>query len=180
MNEPANRAKPGVDPAALAKARKFLEEHDVQFVLAQFVDIHGVAKSKAVPVAHLEDILTTGAGFAGGGVWGLGIKPHEAEYLMVGDIGTLTLMPWAPGYARVMGTGMCGGRVHPLDSRNVLKLQADKLARRGLTLNAGLEPEFFLFKRTPDGGFAPFDETDTLAKAAYDYRGMSRVRTWSA
>src|SRR4051812_31323347 len=75
-----------LDPEALARAEKFLADNHVEFVLAQFVDIHGVAKTKAVPVSHFKDILTTGAGFAGGGVWGLGIKPHEAEYILIGDV----------------------------------------------------------------------------------------------
>jgi len=41
--------------------------------LAQFVDIHGVAKVKSVPAAHLETILNEGAGFAGGAICGMGI-----------------------------------------------------------------------------------------------------------
>ena len=30
------------------EAKTFIQEHDIQFVLAQFVDIHGVAKTKSV------------------------------------------------------------------------------------------------------------------------------------
>ena len=56
-------------------ARQFLEEHDIKFVLAQFVDIHGVAKTKAVPAAFLMDVVNEGAGFAGFAVWGLGQEP---------------------------------------------------------------------------------------------------------
>lgn len=159
----------------LTKAKAFLERHSVNYVLAQFIDIHGVAKSKAVPVSHLEDILTTGAGFAGGGVFGLGLQPHEGEYIVVGDLSTLTLLPWAPGFARVMGTGTVNGKPHPLDPRNVLAAQVARLAERGWTLNAGMEPEFSLFRRKPDGGFAPMDETDDLQKPAYDYRGIARA-----
>jgi len=159
----------------IKEARAFLERHSVNYVLAQFIDIHGVAKSKAVPVSHLEDILTTGAGFAGGGVFGLGLQPHEGEYIVVGDLSTLTLLPWAPGFARVMGTGTVNGKPHPLDPRNVLAAQVARLAERGWTLNAGMEPEFSLFRRQPDGGFAPMDETDNLQKPAYDYRGIARA-----
>ena len=54
------------------QAKSFLEENQVKFVLAQFVDIHGVAKTKLVPVSHFEDILNDGAGFAGFAVWGPG------------------------------------------------------------------------------------------------------------
>ncbi len=50
---------------------QFLEAHQVKFVLAQFVDMHGTAKTKAVPASHFEDILCPGAGFSGFAVWGL-------------------------------------------------------------------------------------------------------------
>ena len=65
------------------QAKSFLEENQVKFVLAQFVDIHGVAKTKSVPVSHFEDILNDGAGFAGFAVWGLGQEPHEAAVALV-------------------------------------------------------------------------------------------------
>ena len=35
------------------QAKKFLKDNDIRFILAQFVDIHGSAKAKAVPVEHL-------------------------------------------------------------------------------------------------------------------------------
>ena len=41
----------------VAGAKEFLHKHDVRFVLAQFVDLHGVAKTKAVPVEHFEDVV---------------------------------------------------------------------------------------------------------------------------
>ena len=72
----------------LAEAKKFLARHQVKSVLAQFVDIHGTAKAKAVPAAHFEDILNAGAGFAGFAVWGLGIEPHGPDYMAVGELGT--------------------------------------------------------------------------------------------
>lgn len=68
--------------------REYLGANDIRYVLAQFVDIHGVAKSKAVPTEHVEDLLVTGAGFAGGGVWGLGLQPHQAEYMVVCELDT--------------------------------------------------------------------------------------------
>jgi glutamine synthetase len=50
---------------SLAEAQKFLKDNNVKYILAQFVDIHGVAKVKSVPASHLEDILKNGAGFCG-------------------------------------------------------------------------------------------------------------------
>lgn len=173
---PGQLAPPG--GMTLEAAQQYLAQNHVRFVLAQFVDIHGVAKSKAVPVDHLEDILTDGVGFAGGGVFGLRLDPHEPEYIVVGDLSTLTLVPWAPGYARMMGTGTVAGRPHPIDTRNILKQQLASLAERGWTLMTGIEPEFSLLQRTEDGSIAPFDQTDCLQKPAYDYKGLSRVRVF--
>jgi len=162
----------------VAGAKQFLAQNHIRYVLAQFADIYGVAKSKAVPVEHFEDVLTDGVGFAGGGVFGMRLAPHEPEYMVIGDISTLTLVPWAPGYARLMGTGTVNGNPHPIDTRNILKAQIARLAERDWTLLTGIEPEFSLLQRNSDGSIAPFDNTDGLQKPAYDYRGLSRVRTF--
>lgn len=159
-------------------AQAFLEKHNVAYVLAQFVDIHGVAKSKAVPASHLEDVISDGAGFAGAGAWGLGLKPHESEYMVGCDLSTLTITPWRPNTAAMMGVGLVDGQWHEYDTRNILRTQLVRLAERGWTLNTGLEPEFILYKKSDDGELIPFDSTDTLSKAAYDYRGLSRGRAF--
>jgi glutamine synthetase len=38
----------------LQEAKSFLEQNDVRYVLVQFVKIHGVSTTKAVPVEHFE------------------------------------------------------------------------------------------------------------------------------
>src|SRR5918996_5321448 len=45
--------------------RAELDERGVEFVFAQFVDMHGKPNAKLVPVAHLDGLLAEGAGFAG-------------------------------------------------------------------------------------------------------------------
>jgi len=160
----------------IEQAKKFLADKQVNYVLAQFVDIHGVAKTKAVPVSHFEDILTGGAGFAGFAVWGLGMGPHDADYMAVGDLDTLSLVPWQPGYARIVCDGRVRGEPYPYDTREVLRRQAEAAKARGWTVNVGIEPEFMILKRGPDGALAPADEGDTLDKPCYDYKGLSRNR----
>jgi glutamine synthetase len=162
----------------LAEAKKFLADNGVKYVLAQFVDIHGTAKAKSVPVDHFEEILTTGAGFAGFAIWGMGIDPHGPDYMAVGDLDTLSLVPWQPGYARIV----CDGHVHKkpwdIDARVVLKKQLKRLEAKGLTFYTGLEPEFSLLKKTANGQIVPCDDTDALAKPCYDYKGLSRARAF--
>jgi glutamine synthetase len=158
----------------LSEAQAFLEANQVKFILAQFVDIHGSAKTKAVPASHFEDILTTGAGFAGFAVWGFGMNPSSHDYLAVGDLSTLSLVPWMPGFARIVCNGHVDGQPYPYDARVILLNQLEKLKVQGLTLYTGLEPEFALLKKDESGRLHPFDATDTLDKPCYDYKGLSR------
>jgi glutamine synthetase len=158
----------------LVEAKAFFETHQIKFVLAQFVDIHGAAKTKAVPVNHFEDILKQGAGFAGFAIWGLGIEPHGPDYMAVGDIDTLSLVPWQPGFARIVCNGHVNKQPYKFDSRVVLLKQIERLKQHGWILNTGLEPEFSLLKRDEQGAIHPYDDTDTLAKPCYDYKSLTR------
>ena len=158
------------------EAKGFLEENDVRFVLAQFVDLHGVAKTKAVPVNHFEDILSDGAGFAGFAVWGLGQEPHDPDFMAVGDLTTLSLVPWQPGFARIVCDGRVKGERWPFDTRYLLSQQLQRMEERGWVFNTGLEPEFMLLVRDENGGVRPADPTDNLDKPCYDYKGLSRSR----
>ena len=158
----------------LAEGQKFLKDNNVKYILAQFVDIHGSAKVKSVPAAHLNDILTAGAGFAGGAIWGMGIAPNGPDYMAVGELSTLALIPWQPGYARIICDGHVNGKPYEYDSRVVLKKQVARLAEKGWTLYTGLEPEFSLLKKDEFGRVHPVDDTDTLQKPCYDYKGITR------
>ena len=159
---------------SLAEAKQFIKEHQIKYILAQFVDIHGAAKVKSVPAAHLEDVLTAGAGFAGGAIWGTGIAPNGPDYMAVGDLPTLSLIPWQPGYARLVCDGHVNGEPYEYDARVVLKKQLAKMADKGWTFYTGLEPEFSLLKKNANGDITPFDETDLLQKPCYDYKGITR------
>jgi glutamine synthetase len=155
-------------------AKKYLKDNKVKYILAQFVDIHGAAKAKAVPVEHLDMILNEGAGFAGFALWGFGMGPHGPDYMAVGDPSTLSVIPWMPGFARMACYGHVNGTPYQYCSRVVLKRQLDALAKRGLTMYTGIEPEFMLLKRTGDGSLVPADDTDLLEKPCYDYKGLAR------
>ncbi len=162
----------------LAAAQRYLTAQGVGYVLAQFVDIHGVAKAKSVPVAHLGSVLSDGAGFAGFAIWGVGIEPHGPDFMAVGDLGTLSLVPWQPGLARIVCEGHVNGEPWAYDSRVTLRQQIERLSARGWTLYTGLEPEFSLLRRSATGQIQPCDASDTLAKPCYDYKGLSRTRVF--
>jgi glutamine synthetase len=152
-----------------------LRAEGIRYVLAQFVDIHGAAKAKSVPVEHLGMVLNDGAGFAGFALWGFGTGPHGPDYMAVGDAATIKPLPWMPGHARIVCNGTVKGAPWPYCSRVVLKRQLGKLAKEGLTLYTGIEPEFMLLSRDADGRLKPHDASDALEKPCYDYKGLSRA-----
>jgi glutamine synthetase len=158
-----------------AQAKKWFDEHQTRYVLAQFVDIHGAAKAKAVPVEHYEMVVGDGAGFAGFAVWGLGMGPHGPDFMGVGDPDTICDVPWMPGFARIACDGHVRGEPYSYCSRVTLKRALQRFADRGYTLYTGIEPEFMLLRRTEQGQLAPFDPTDGSDKPCYDYKGLARV-----
>lgn len=160
------------------EAKEFLAINHAKYVLAQFVDIHGAAKAKSIPVDHFDDILTEGAGFAGFAIGGMGIAPNGPDYMAIGDLDTLSMVPWQPGYARIVCDGHVRGKPWAIDARVTLKKQIEVLKARGLVFYTGLEPEFSLLLRNANGQITPCDQSDTLAKPCYDYKGLSRSRAF--
>ena len=156
--------------------RRQMENDNIEFILVQFVDIHGAAKVKMVPVTYFDDVIDEGAGFAGGAVWGLGQGPHSHDMLARIDLATYTPLPWKPGVARFASDLYVDGEPHLHCSRLNLKRVVSVLRESGYVFNVGIEPEHFLVVRTAQG-IEVFDPAnmDTLDKACYDFKGISGV-----
>lgn len=152
-----------------------LKAAGVHTLLAQFTDIHGVAKGKLVPLGHLDDLLTDGAGFSGPSIWGTGLPRTGArsEYWARGSASTAMPLPWMPGVARIVCDGFVAGDPFEACPRQALKRQVARLAEHGWHLRTGIEPEFFLLKR--DGSrWVPADDRDRLDKPSYDLKSLAR------
>ncbi len=159
---------------SVAGHQAILGRQHIQFVFAQFTDIHGVAKGKLIPLKHLDDIVYPGAGFSGPSIWGTGLPRTGArsEYYGRADLTTLQAMPWLPGYARVVLDGHVAGKPFEVCPRQILRKQVARLTARGWTLNAGLEPEFFLLQ-DKNGQMSP-EAGDALEKPSYDTKSLLR------
>ena len=159
------------------EAKKYLQDQQIKYILAQFVDIHGTAKAKAVPSEHLEMILNDGAGFAGFAVWGFGMGPHGPDLMGRGDLDTLVKTDWMPGFARIVCDCHVNGEPYEYDSRVVLKRAIKRLEdETGYQMQTGLEPEFFLIKKDDQGRISPALDEDNLDKPCYDYKGLDGIR----
>jgi len=161
----------------MKELRDTLSSHGVHTLIAQFTDIHGVAKGKFVPLAHLDGLLQEGVGFAGPSIWGTGLPRTgpRSEYYGRGDASTARALPWMPGYARIVCDGFVAGEPFDACPRQVLRRQVARLAELGWTMHTGIEPEFFLLRRTASG-VAAADADDALDKPSYDLKTLPRQR----
>ncbi len=157
--------------------RERLAAKGVHTLIAQFTDIHGVARGKFVPLAHLDDLLTDGAGFSGRSIAGSGLPrcgPRSA-YWGRGAASTATALPWLPGYARIVCDGFVDGEAFDACPRQVLRRQVARLAAKGWHLRTGIEPEFFLLKQQA-GRWQPADDADRNEQPGYDLKALPRQR----
>ncbi len=160
--------------AELTRLEHRMQDDGIAFLLIQFVDIHGSAKVKLVPASTLKSVAATGAGFAGGAVWGMGQGPHSHDLFARPDLSTYTPLPYETGVARFASDLHVDDQPHPYCPRVALKRVLEEARRRGYVFNAGIEPEFFLVVKNPDGSIQGWDpyNVDDLAKPCYDFKGI--------
>ena len=91
---------PLVAPQSADEVRKLARDGEIEFLFAQFVDMHGKPNAKLVPAHHLDDLLSDGAGFAGFAAGDIGQGPHDPDLIAVPDVRSYTPLPWKPGVAR--------------------------------------------------------------------------------
>jgi glutamine synthetase len=154
-----------------------LQKEAIDYLLVQFVDIHGAPKVKMVPRDCLDAVTDSGAGFAGGAVWGMGQNASSHDMMARVDLASYTPLPWKAGLARFASDLYVDGQPFPYCPRVNLKRVLHEVRAAGYLFNVGVEPEHFLVRRTADGGIAPWDPAgvDTLAKPCYDFKGMAAV-----
>jgi glutamine synthetase len=152
-----------------------LQKDGVDYLLVQFVDLHGSAKVKIVPRERLDAVADSGAGFAGGAVWGMGQNAAAHDMMARIDLATYTLAPWRSGLARFAADLYVDGQPFAFCPRVNLKRVLAELRAASYVFNVGVEPEHFLVAHTVEGRIEPWDpaQVDTLAKPCYDFKGMS-------
>src|SRR5690606_16449224 len=132
--------------------RDELIERGVKFVFGFYVDIHGVPKSKCVPVESLPSMAKGSELYTVGALEGMGdLGPHEDECAGIPDLDRLVVLPWKPEVAVVPASLHLHGELYPQESRNFLLRQVNEAADLGFVANVGIEPEFYVVRETADG-----------------------------
>jgi glutamine synthetase len=166
--------EPLVAPQSADRVRELVREGEIEFLFAQFVDMHGKPNAKLVPAHHLDDLLADGAGFAGFAAGDIGQGPHDPDLIAMPDVRSYTPLPWRPGVARFACDVTVEGEEWPYCPRTILRHQLQRAAALGYEFRIGAELEYFLVRRREDGTIEVADALDTLDQPCYDMRGLTR------
>lgn len=157
----------GSQPRETAKS---LMAKGVEYCMPFYVDVHGIPKTKTVPVNHFDRMMRGSELFTGAALDGLGQGPHDDELAVLPDPNCVVQLPWRPEVALIPGQLIYHEKPYEMCSRTALAKQIERAAKLGLTFNLGIECETYIVRldEYAQNGFAPNDQRDTLAKAAYD------------
>lgn len=164
----------GAAPRTADDVSALVAEQGVEYLFAQFVDMHGKPSAKLVPAAHLDGLLSEGAGFAGFAAGDIGQRPHDPDLMAIPDPASYTPLPWRPRVARLACDVTVEGEPWPYCPRTILRNQMARARELGYELKIGAELEYFLLRRREDGSLAIADELDTQGQPCYDMRALTR------
>ncbi|MEM8697993.1 MAG: type III glutamate--ammonia ligase, partial [Pseudomonadota bacterium] len=174
------------DPIAAMQTR--LEGAGIRHCIASYVDMHGVSKSKFVPLSHLPQMMAGSEMFTGAALDGVPQEIHDEEVACMPDAASCTILPWRKEVALFHSDLWCEGKPFEPCSRNILNRQMARAEAMGYRMNLGMEAEFFVF-RSPGGqdreaqgweGSAPQPVSwlDHLEKPAYDTTRLLHNFDW--
>src|SRR5947209_4953974 len=137
-NTPRSILAPGAPTVTRTALKTQLQSDAIEYILVQFVDIHGAPKVKMVPTESLDDVADTGAGFAGGAVWGMGQNASSHDMMARIDLSSYTPLHWKPGFARFASDLFVDSVPHAFCPRVNLKRMLSELRAAGYVFNVGV------------------------------------------
>ncbi len=142
--------------------RDELSAQGVQYVFGAYVDVHGVPKSKCVPIGHLQSMAGGSELYTVGALEGMGeLGPNEDECVSIPDLDRITVLPWDRRFAVAPANLFFHGDPYSHDSRHILKEQVRAAAAMGFRFNMGVEPELYVLRDDGDG-YRPFVAEDSV------------------
>ena len=136
----------------IATVTRLLRAAGVRWIRIEMADTHGIARSKSVPLSKFPAYAAKGVNFYGGMLlqdasgWDIPLEEElpPPDYLLKPDLDTLTLLPYAPGEARVIGDLYRDGAPAPEDPRVVCRRIVERFQERGWIPRSAFEYEFYL------------------------------------
>jgi len=151
----------------IAELKNELMDQGVTTCIASYVDMHGVSKSKLVPIGHFDQMMAGSEMFTGAALDGVPQEINDEEVACMPDPASAAVLPWKPEVAHFSSDLWCEGAPFEACSRNILNRQITKATEMGFSMNLGMEAEFFVFAEG-DGTPSPVSTLPHLEKPAYD------------
>jgi glutamine synthetase len=157
-----------------------VEQDQLRFLWVSYHDYGGRASSKTIPPASMKSAIGSGVVFAKAN---LNMDAHDhqvAGATLLADSGDMLAVPDPRSYTRLPrydGTALTHAWLREPDGspwagcpRTQLDSVVARLAAKGYSVQAALEPEFTLFTRGADGSLSPINQSkmfsqDGLARA---------------
>ena len=158
------------DLAKVAELKAELTGAGVQYILAAFVDVFGVPKAKCVPIAKFDELCDGGELYTVGAVEGMGlVGPQEDECQTVPDLSAAVVCPWDNRFAWIPSDCWYHGKPYGGDARVLLQQVQAKAKAMGYAFSLGIEPEFYVLRKTPDSKLVPLAQSPFKGpNACYD------------
>ena len=141
------------DPKRVAREKKKLEEAGVKYIFSCWIDMHGIPKTKPVPMSDFE-LLCMGKGpqFAVHSVSFVpDLGPADSDQISLPDLDSLVICPWDRTIAWVFADLWWEGKPYNLCPRQTLKRAVRDAAEQGYAMYAGIEPEFIVMTWDENG-----------------------------
>jgi len=144
------------NPETAAEVLEAIDAEDVDFLRLQFTDILGTVKNVSIPAEQAEKAFEEGIYFDGSSIDGF-VRIQESDMRLEPDPATFAVLPWRDSDQVRTARLICDVQDTITDApfsgdpRRVLKNAIDRANDLGYTVNAGPEPEFFLFREDEDG-----------------------------
>ena len=80
----------------ISKTKRILEEAGVKYVLSSWIDLHGIPKTKPVPMSDFEELcIGKGPQFAAHSVSFVPeLTPADSDQIMLPDLNSVYICPW--------------------------------------------------------------------------------------
>ena len=119
---------------AMNQLKSTLEQQGVRYCLPSYVDIHGVSKSKFVPIAHFDRMMSGSELCTGAALDGVPQDVSDEEVSSHPDPESLIVLPWRKDVAWFASDLWCEGKPFEPCSRNIFKSVLAQAADMGYCL----------------------------------------------
>ena len=148
----------------IPSVHKKLKNAGVKYVLSSWIDLHGIPKSKPVPMSDFE-LLCLGKGpqFAVHSISFVPeLTPADSDQVMLPDLDSVYICPWDTSTAIIFADLFWEDKPYNVCPRQALKRNMQKAQDAGYKGMAGVEPEFIAMKYDENGQPIKAIDTDPI------------------